>query len=55
MTNEQVVICKLIGKALFGKPMELETAVSWIDVYQECIRQTIVPTVVSVIPQEAPL
>lgn len=55
MTGEQKIICKLIAKALFGKEFEPDSSVSWMAVYEECIRQTIVATAAPGVPASAPL
>lgn len=55
MTGEQQVICKLLAKALFGRKFEPEEEISWADVYQECIRQTVIPATAPAVPAQAPL
>ena len=54
MTKEQKTICSLLAKALFQKEIPAEEA-SFEDIYEECIRQTILAVVVSVVPKDAPL
>ncbi len=54
MTNEQSTICKLLAKALFGKDAGFAQDTAWMDVYNECIRQTVVSAVIPALPQEVP-